>query len=93
VEALVTVSLLPVRELITVHRVDTIRLAGGETLFLVKGYVFAHPTEQRSMRTPDGWKATACKSAIGNPPLWLTWKANPFHKLSFLEHDLVTVEL
>jgi hypothetical protein len=70
----------PVRELITVTNVDTFTSASlgrGRDLFLIRGYVFSKPVEQRTMRTPNGFMATLCRAAIGHPPLQLTWKRSP----------------
>ena len=85
----------PVRELITVTNVDTFATPGGHShdLFIVRGYVFGKPIEQRTMRTPDGWKATLCRQSIGAPPLHLTWKRTPFTNKSWSEYDLLKAEL
>ncbi len=83
------------RELITVTSVDTFTsgsLGRSRDLFLIRGYVFQHPIEQRSLRTPNGFMATLCRAAIGLAPLQLTWKKNPFNNKSWLEYDLIKVE-
>lgn len=90
------VSLQPVRELMTITSVDTFTAASlgrRQDLFLICGYVFQKPIEQRRLRTPSGFMATLCRAKIGLSPLQLTWKRNPFNNKSWLEYDLLKVEL
>ncbi len=84
--------LLPVRELITITDVRSIRLAGGEELFLVRGHLDEAIVAMRSLRTMDPWKASLCRAAIGRPSVYLTWQRNPFNKFAWNEHDIIQVE-
>lgn len=86
------VSLLPVRELITVTDVRPIRLSGHEEIFIIKGHLDETPMAMRSLRTTDGLKASVCRAAIGRPSIYITWQRNPFNRMAWNEHDLITVE-
>ncbi len=87
------ISLLPVRELITVTSVRSIRLAGGEELFLVRGHLDEAVVAMRSLRTMDAWKASLCRTAIGRPSIFITWQRNPFNRMAWDEHDIISVEM
>lgn len=86
------VSLLPVRELVLISSVQEIWIAKGERIFLIKGDVFGSPLSARSMRTSNAWNASLCRAAIGHPPIFLTWQKNPFNRMAWNEHDLISVE-
>lgn len=86
------ISLLPVRELITITHVRPIRLAGNEEIFIIKGHLDETPMAMRSMRTTDGWKASMCQAAVDMGSVWVTWQRNPFNRMAWNEHDLIAVE-
>lgn len=86
------VSLLPVRELITITDVRPIRLAGNEEIFIIKGHLDETQMAMRSLRTTDGLKASVCRAAISRPSIYITWQRNPFNRMAWDEHDLIAVE-
>ncbi len=86
------ISLMPVRELITVTEVRSMWTAGKTELFLVRGYLDETPLASRHLRTLDPWKASICKEAIGGKSLAITWQRDPFSRMSWNEHNILQVE-
>lgn len=82
----------PVRELLTITEVREQRLAGNERIFLIKAHVEETPMAYRSLRTMDSLKASFCRAAISRPAIYVTWQRNPFNKMAWNEHDIVSVE-
>lgn len=87
------VSLLPVRELMTITAVREQRLAGNERIFLIKAHLEETVMAYRYLRTRDGLEASACRAAIGRHPLLITWQRKSFDKMAWNEHDIVKVEI
>lgn len=86
------ILMMPVRERLTITEVRPIRLAGNEELFLVRAHLEETPMTYRNLRTMDGLKASVCRCAIGRPALFITWQRNPFNKMAWNEHDILSVE-
>lgn len=86
------ILMMPVRELLTITDVKPIRLAGNEELFLVKAHLEETPMAYRNLRTMDGLKASFCRAAISRPAIYVTWQRNPFNKMAWNEHDILSVE-
>ncbi len=85
-------SLMPVRELITVTEVRSQWLSKSVELFLVRGYLDETPLASRHLRTLDPWKASICKEAIGGRSVAITWQRDPFSRMSWNEHNILKVE-
>lgn len=86
------VSVLPVRELLTIESVRSIWLAGHEELFLIRARLDDSITGYRTLRTPDALKAALCQCSIGRPAIYVTWQRTPFNKMAWNEHDILDVE-